>query len=129
MYCASKFAVRGFSGALRAELAAGGIGVTCVLPGATATNILATATSTDPAMTDRLSQLLQSHAMSPQRLADKVVRGVRRNRAEVFAGTDSWLLHWGARATPGLVRWSMRLIARKAARRECGSTHGGPRAG
>ena len=129
MYCASKFAVRGFSGALCAELAAADIGVTCVLPGATATNILASATSTDPAMTDRLSQLLQSHAMSPQRLAGKVLRGVRRNRAEVFAGTDSWLLDWGARATPGLVRWSMRLVARAAARRECSSTHGGPRAG
>jgi short-subunit dehydrogenase len=128
VYCASKFAVRGFSDALRAELAASDIGVTCVLPGATATNILASASSTEPATSDRLSQLLQSHAMSPERLARKIVRGVRRNRAEVIAGIDGWLLHWGTRATPGLVRGLMRLVAREANRRERGARHEGRRA-
>lgn len=125
MYCASKFAVRGFSEALRAELAASGIGVTCVLPGAAATDILASAPSTDPATTDRLSRLLQSRAMSPRRVARKIVRGVRRNRAEVIAGIDGWLLHWGTRAVPGLVRQLMRVIARQAARRENGSKREG----
>ena len=128
-YCASKFAVRGLSDALRAELASEGIWVTCVLPGATATDILASAPSTDPATTDRLSQLLQAHAMSPHRLAHRVVRGVRRNRAEVLAGLDSRLLAWGVRATPALVRGFMRLAAREAIRREGSPAGDVPRAG
>ncbi|MBW2461089.1 MAG: SDR family oxidoreductase, partial [Deltaproteobacteria bacterium] len=46
-YCATKYAVRGFSGALRMELAGDRIGVTTIMPGAVATELLDRAASYD----------------------------------------------------------------------------------
>ena len=125
IYCATKFAVRGFSASLRAELALEGIGVTCVLPGATATSILSSAGSTEPQTSKRLAQLLEKHAPSPDRVARAVVKGVRRNRAEVFTGPDSRALNWGVRFAPGILRWAMVQTARRAR----GSASEGPATG
>ncbi len=117
IYCATKFAVRGFSSSLRAELAGVGIGVTCVLPGATATPILASAPSTMPATSQKLGEMLSKHAKSPDKVARAIVRAVRRNKAELFTGADSWGLDWGVRFAPGLVRFAMRRVAAEAWRR------------
>lgn len=114
IYCATKFAVRGLTAALRAELASQGVGVTCVLPGATRTNILGAAPSTDPATVAQLHGLLSQRAPQPAGVARKIVRAVRRNKAELFVGVDSWALDWGVRFAPGLVRWSMLRAARMA---------------
>jgi short-subunit dehydrogenase len=110
IYCASKFAVRGFSAALRSELVGEGIGVTCIVPGATRTNIVGAAGSRDPGFTAKLSQLLQAHAYPPQWLARKAVRAVRRNAPELVVGPDGVLLSLGLRLSPMLVRASMRML-------------------
>jgi short-subunit dehydrogenase len=110
IYCASKFAVRGFSAALRSELVGEGIGVTCIVPGATRSNIVGAAGSRDPGFTARLSQLLQAHAYPPEWLARKAVRAVRRNAAELVVGPDGVLLRMGQRLSPLLVRASMRAL-------------------
>ncbi len=117
IYCASKFAVRGFSAALRSELVGEGIGVTCVVPGATRTNIVSAAGSRDPNLTAKLSQMLQSHAYPPHWLARKVVRAVRRNAPELVVGPDGVLLHLALRLSPMLVRASMRALVFFARRR------------
>jgi len=116
-YCASKFAVRGFSQALRAELAIVGIGVTCVMPGVTRSQILASAASRDPAVSRTLAELLQRHGGSPDKLARRIVRGVRRNSAEVRGQFDSVLLDLLSRWCPWLVRWFMGKLVREASRR------------
>jgi short-subunit dehydrogenase len=116
-YCASKFAVRGLTQALRAELAILGIGVTCVMPGVTRSQILASAASRDPAVSGTLSELLQRHGGSPDKLAHRIVRGVRRNSAEVRGQFDSVLLDLTSRWFPWLVRWFMAKLVREASRR------------
>jgi short-subunit dehydrogenase len=117
IYCASKYAVRGFSAALRAELANTNIGVTCVLPGATRTNIVGAAATRNPTLRDALSKRLLAHGYPPDVLARKVVRAVRRNRAELCVGPDGWLLAAAVRVSPLLVRGSMRALVRLAHRR------------
>jgi short-subunit dehydrogenase len=116
-YCASKFAVRGLTQALRAELAILGIGVTCVMPGVTRSQILASAASRDPAVSGTLSELLQRHGGSPDNLARRIVRGVRRNSAEVRGQFDSVMLDLLSRWCPWLVRWFMGKLVREASRR------------
>lgn len=117
LYCATKFAVRGFSEALRTELDSVGIGVTCVMPGTTRSQILASASSRDPALTAALSKLLVRHGGSPDKLARRIVRGVRWNRAEVRGQIDSVMLDLSKRWVPWLVAWFMRQIVRVASRR------------
>lgn len=117
IYCASKFAVRGFTAALRAELSPTNIGVTCVLPGATRTNIVGAAATRNPQLRASLSKLLLAHAYPPDWLARKLVRAVRWNRAELRVGPDTWLLSAAVRISPLLVRGSMRALVWIADRR------------
>ncbi|HLT37299.1 MAG TPA: SDR family NAD(P)-dependent oxidoreductase, partial [Enhygromyxa sp.] len=106
LYCASKFAVRGFTASLRAELLGRNVGVTCVLPGTTRTNIVAAAASRNPQLRDRLSGLLLAYGYPPEWLARKLVRAIRRNQAELRVGPDSWMLSAAVRVSPMLVRAS-----------------------
>jgi short-subunit dehydrogenase len=117
LYCTTKFAIRGFTAALRSELVGEGIGVTCLIPGTTATNIVGAAGTRDPAITEALSQQLVNHGYPPRWLARKLVRGVRRNAAEVVVGPDGFLLMLGLRLSPALVRASMRMLVALARRR------------
>jgi NAD(P)-dependent dehydrogenase (short-subunit alcohol dehydrogenase family) len=104
-YSASKFAVRGFSNALRHELAEAGarVGVTVVHPGGVATNIARRArvpANADPREVEaRLARVQSLLRMPPPRAAEIIVRGVERRRARVLVGADAraaalieWLL-------------------------------------
>ena len=95
-YAASKFAVRGFSMALAAELAGGPVGVTLVYPGGVATNIVANARMA-ASLSDTDAALLRARAArhlrtSPERAAEAIVRAVERRRARVFVGLDARIL-------------------------------------
>ncbi|EDM75240.1 short chain dehydrogenase [Plesiocystis pacifica SIR-1] len=116
LYSATKFAVRGFSMALRAELATSPIGVTCVCPGATATNIINAAPSRDAAVTDPLAKQMQN-AFPPDRLAKRVVRAVRRDRAILPITPDGHAFAIGSHLSPRLMRASMKALAKYGWRR------------
>jgi NAD(P)-dependent dehydrogenase (short-subunit alcohol dehydrogenase family) len=98
-YNASKFAVRGYTEALRMELVMEGapVGVTCVHPGGVATNI-AMASRIDPAMEqasgiDAQTQRRRANKMlqvtTPESAALQILRGVERNAARVLVGPDA----------------------------------------
>jgi short-subunit dehydrogenase len=125
IYCASKYAVRGFTAALRAELSTTHIGVTCVLPGATRSNIVGAAATRNPELRAKLSGLLLAHGYPPDRLARKVVRAIRRNRAELCVGPDGWMLAAAVRLCPILVRGTMRALVWYATRRGLTNAGGG----
>jgi NAD(P)-dependent dehydrogenase (short-subunit alcohol dehydrogenase family) len=102
-YSASKFAVRGFSNALRHELDEAGarVGVTVVHPGGVATNIARRArlpANADPREAEvRLARAQSFLRMPPPRAAEIIVRGVERRRARVLVGADARaaaLLEW-----------------------------------
>jgi short-subunit dehydrogenase len=94
-YSASKFAIRGFSEALRHELQGTSIGVSWVCPGGVRTGIAARArvaagakASAEPLLA-RFDQLARH---SPEFAARKIVRGVKRNRPRILVGADAHLL-------------------------------------
>jgi short-subunit dehydrogenase len=92
-YAASKFAVRGFSNALRHELAGTHVGVTVVHPGGVATNIArrarlpATAAPAD--VQTRLALAEKALRLSPDKAAATIVRGIEADRARVLVGGDA----------------------------------------
>ncbi len=92
-YCASKFAVRGFSNSLRHELQGSTVGVTVVHPGGVATGIVRHArlpAGTDPeeaARRARHSERLLR--MPPDRAGEIIVRAVERELPRVLVGSDA----------------------------------------
>lgn len=102
-YCATKYAVRGFTAALRMELAPAGVGVTAVLPGAVATSLLETAQSYDQRASRRMAELMLAHGARPERVAARVVRAIERDEAEVVIGWDALLTTTAEALAPGLV--------------------------
>jgi len=91
-YSASKFAVRGFSEALRHELDGSPIGVTVVHPGGVRTSVDASArrTGLSDAEADqqrRISAMLLQ--LAPEAAAERIVRGILRREKRVLVGRDA----------------------------------------
>ncbi len=105
-YCASKFALHGFSDSLRAELAPEGIGVLLVSPSTTRTEFF-----------DRLLERADGvtagapRAASAASVARHTIRAIRRGRDEIILTPGGKLLVWLDRLWPTLAN---RLIARYA---------------
>jgi len=94
-YCASKFAVRGFTESLRRELEAEGakIAVTLVHPGGVATSIADSARSTRVLTNEqvalereRFKKLLR---MPPEKAGEIIVSGMERKKPRVMVGSDA----------------------------------------
>lgn len=113
-YSAAKAGVRAFGEALRIELAPDRIGVSTVLPGTIATAFLRGAASHDPLTSARMAELMLAYGTSPERVADRVVHAVRRNRAEVRVGWDSHLAALARRLAPSLVHAALAWLFRRA---------------
>jgi short-subunit dehydrogenase len=107
-YCATKFAVRGFSEALWCELSGTVVGVTCVHPGGIRTDIIKSTRTPDAARKSELIALFETNALPPERAAAKIVRGIERRRQRVVICRESFATDWAKRAFPSL---SQRLVA------------------
>lgn len=122
-YNASKFAVRGFTEALRQELQDSNIGVTCVQPGGVKTNIVKTSRyypqdNAAPTKEEAAATFEAIAALSSAEAAEIILRGVEKNRARVLVGKDAKLIDWVARLFPerypAIMQW---LSARMGADR------------
>lgn len=91
-YSATKFAILGFSQALRAELASHNIRVVTLLP-----------TLTDTDMVKDLQRFRWVRPMTAKRVAKTLLRGLRQNRTEILVGWQSHLAVWCQRWAPGLL--------------------------
>lgn len=116
-YCASKFAVRGFSNALRHELEdeQSTVGVTVVHPGGVATQIAESARMSEAQTAQEIEQRRKLSRkvlkLSPEKAAAIIVRAVQRDRARVLVGWDAVIVSLVERLMP--VRY-WRLFARAA---------------
>tara|TARA_R110002073_G_scaffold3635_2_gene23932 strand:- start:27426 stop:28280 length:855 start_codon:yes stop_codon:yes gene_type:complete len=114
-YCASKFAVRGFSDSLRHELAGTSVGVTTIHPGGIKTAIARNArhaANADPAELARGQEAFEKFlVMPPEQAAETILRGVARRRPRVLVGRDAHFMALIERLFPAHY-WS--LIGRNA---------------
>ena len=102
-YNAAKFAVRGFTEALRQEMMVAGhaVKVTTVHPGGIKTAIVRNMETVEGLDKDGLAQTFDKKlaSTSPQKAAQIILDGVRRNRARVLVGPDAKALDLIVRAT------------------------------
>ncbi|OBJ07559.1 acetoin dehydrogenase [Mycobacterium sp. 1482292.6] len=90
-YSTSKFAVRGFTEALRQEMIMEGRPVTvhCVHPGVVRTNFRANMRTSDTEDPDLAAKLFDRTALtSPAKAARLILRGAEKNRARILIGPD-----------------------------------------
>ncbi|GAA5158717.1 SDR family oxidoreductase [Pseudonocardia eucalypti] len=115
-YSASKFGLRGISEVLRFDLAEHRIGVSLVCPGGVRTGLtdtveIAGVDRGDPELT-RLRERFLRHAVTPERAADAIITGMRRNRYLVYTSADIRLMYLVQRVCPPLYVVAMRLLNR-----------------
>ncbi|QJE02212.1 SDR family oxidoreductase [Massilia forsythiae] len=103
-YAASKFAVRGFSHALRHELQGSCVGVSVVHPGGVATAIARNARMPRHATPEQIErgrrQVQRLLRMPPERAADIIARGIQQRRARILVGSDAVTAAWLERLAP-----------------------------
>jgi short-subunit dehydrogenase len=102
-YCASKFALRGFSESLRAELAPLGIDLLLVSPGTTRTEFF------DHALASESVPWANQTGVTAEYVARRVVRAMETGRHEVIANARGTALVWLNRLFPRLLD---RILAR-----------------
>ncbi len=101
-YNSAKFAVRGFTEALRQEMAVAGhpVKVTCVHPGYIKTPLVRNSTAAAGLDTNALDAIFTKVAItSPQRAAKIILNAVAKNKARVLPGADAKLFDFVVRLT------------------------------
>jgi NADP-dependent 3-hydroxy acid dehydrogenase YdfG len=102
-YNSAKFAVRGFTEALRQEMVLAGhpVKVTTVHPGGIKTAIARNATAAEGLDADQLAKIFDKRLASttPQKAAQIILDGVRKNKARVLVGPDAHVLDLIVRVT------------------------------
>jgi NAD(P)-dependent dehydrogenase (short-subunit alcohol dehydrogenase family) len=125
-YCASKFAVRGFTDALRQELRGTGVTAINVHPGGINTNIVRNARFRHhPDGRGRSHEQMAAEFAAitmtqPDRAAEIIHRGVERGKARILIGPDAYLFDTLARLAPTryydvLTRFESRIRSRSHA--------------
>lgn len=105
-YCASKFAVRGFTDALRQELRGSGVAAITVHPGGINTNIVRNARFRKDLLglghshEQMISQFAATAMTQPVRAAEIIQRGVEHRKARILVGPDAYLFDILARLAP-----------------------------
>ncbi len=102
-YCASKFALEGFSQSLRAELVRDGIDVLVVSPARTKTEFF------DQAIDARGKPWAKIQGMCSEAVARRTVRAIRRGQHQLIVSLGGKSLVWASRLLPGVVD---RVLAR-----------------
>jgi 3-oxoacyl-[acyl-carrier protein] reductase len=97
-YSATKFAILGFTQALRRELAQYNIQVTALLP-----------TLTDTDMVRDLKLFRWVVPMTPQQVAQRLITGLEQDTPEILVGWQSYLAIWCQRFSPWLLECVLNL--------------------
>jgi NADP-dependent 3-hydroxy acid dehydrogenase YdfG len=105
-YCAAKFAVRGFTDALRQELRGTGVSAVNVHPGGISTNIARNGRMrVDPGGLGRSKEQLTTEfeaitRTTPEKAAEVIHKGVERGKARILVGPDAYVFDALSRVAP-----------------------------
>jgi NAD(P)-dependent dehydrogenase (short-subunit alcohol dehydrogenase family) len=103
-YCATKFAVRGFSEALWVELKPHGIGVTSIHPGGVRTNIAKTARTTHEDLRQQGVDLLDRVSITPEKCAAQIVSAIKKNKQRKLVTRETVFVDGLKRLSPTLAQ-------------------------
>jgi len=112
-YCASKYAVRGFSEALAEELRATNIGVTLVHPGSVATSIMQTSKGDDPELLQRIANWYALNALPPHQAAAQIINAIEAGKPRLMITKEAVFADWIKRLCPV---WGNKTIVNLAIR-------------
>jgi short-subunit dehydrogenase len=110
-YTAARWALRGFTEALHADLRGTGLRVTAVIPGKVSSTYFTHNPGTE-ARAPWIAKLLGT--ITPEQAAAEILRGIERDQRQIVLPGRYRLLYMVHRIWPGLVRW---LAAATGARR------------
>ncbi len=110
-YAPSKFALVGFSEAIRSELGPDGVQVSLLLPPDTRTPQLAAESLTRPAETTAIARW--ARVLDPEPVAEAFLNGIAAGRFLVIPGWDAWLSYQLARHLPGPTRWFLDRVVKR----------------
>lgn len=121
-YNATKFAVRGFTEALRQELDIqnNGVSATCVHPGGIRTNIANNARMSDSIRALGMNPARASRSFNkvlktpPSDAAKIILDAVRKNKARILIGTDAKILDVVQRITPTHYSQALNFLTKKS---------------
>ncbi len=105
-YCASKFAVRGFTDSLRQELRGTGVRAVTVHPGGVRTNIARNARfhehplRPDVSREESVQEFDRLARTTPERAAEIIHEGVKAGRSRILVGPDAYLFDALSRTLP-----------------------------
>jgi NAD(P)-dependent dehydrogenase (short-subunit alcohol dehydrogenase family) len=119
-YNAAKFAVRGFTEALRHELRETNVKAICVHPGGIKTNIArASRFYQDPlGNTDAAASVARFERLArttPEKAAETIVHGIEHGRPRVLIGGDAHFIDWIQRLMPESYHAVMNVLMRRMA--------------
>lgn len=100
VYGASKAAVKLLTEALYAELLDTRVRVSVVFPGATATDIAKNSNVKTPNIEKADTTKMQARTLPADKAAKIIVRGIERNKPQIFTGSDSKLMNRFYRLNP-----------------------------
>jgi 3-oxoacyl-[acyl-carrier protein] reductase len=104
-YSATKFAILGFSQALRSELSPHNVKVSTLLP-----------SLTDTDMVRHFQWFRWVTPSTPEQVAQALVKGLKRQSPEILVGWQSHAAVWGSRLWPRLIEKTVNLAAPKPSR-------------
>jgi len=104
-YCASKFAVRGFTETLAQELKGTGVGVCCVHPGGVATNVARNAEVDKMPFGDATREELDANfdkmaITTADKAAQIILKGAAKKKRRILIGTDARIISLAYRLFP-----------------------------
>ena len=115
-YGGAKFAVRGYTDALRSEMKPRGIQVSCVYPPDTDTPQLAWENQFKPDETRLIAG--SDKPLSADQVAKSIIRGIQKNKYTIVPGLEAKVLFLAAMHLGGLVYPVLDLLVKNAAKKK-----------
>jgi NAD(P)-dependent dehydrogenase (short-subunit alcohol dehydrogenase family) len=114
-YNAAKFAVRGFTEALREEMliARHPVGVSCVHPGGIKTNIVRNSRSGAEDQEKAAQGFERIARTTPEKAAQTILRGIERKSARILIGPDAYVIDAIPRVLGSAYQRPLAILARR----------------
>jgi NADP-dependent 3-hydroxy acid dehydrogenase YdfG len=112
-YNAAKFAVRGYTEALRQEMDGTNVHICCVHPGGIKTNIARAARSTDTAVSaeERGNEFAKLARTTPEVAAQKIINAIEQRKKRLLIGRDAIIISLLCRLFPvSYPRFILKLV-------------------